>query len=139
MADNLTKSQRSNCMSKIRSKWTKQEVKFHNYLKGYKIKHVMHPRIPGNPDVFIKDANTAVFLHGCFWHKCPKCFKLPKSNLDYWIPKINKNVERDKKNVIRLRKAGVRVCVIWEHEFKMLTADRIKEIIKFVSSSHFKP
>ena len=89
----LTPEQRSYCMSRIRSKWTKQETKVHNWLKGHKIKHVMHPKICGNPDVILKESNTVIFIHGCFWHKCQKCYKKPKSNREYWFPKIEKNVK----------------------------------------------
>ncbi|MFA5382379.1 MAG: hypothetical protein WC356_04375 [Candidatus Micrarchaeia archaeon] len=90
MSDNLTKEQRSRCMSKIRSKWTKQEKKIHNYLKGDKIRHKMHPKLPGNPDIVLKDSKTAVFLHGCFWHKCPNCYKEPKSREAIGCPKLRK-------------------------------------------------
>ncbi len=85
-------------MSNIKSKWTDQEKKIHSYLKANKIKHKMHPKLSGSPDILLKDANTVVFLHGCFWHKCPKCYKEPKSNKKYWLPKIEKNVKRDRKN-----------------------------------------
>ena len=54
-------------------------TKLHNYLKGHKVSHEMHPKIIGNPDVLIKNKNLAIFLHGCFWHKCPKRYKEPKS------------------------------------------------------------
>jgi len=118
MVDNLTKEQRSKCMSHIRSKWTAQERKIHNFLKGYKIKHKMHPNIPGSPDILILESKTAIFLHGCFWHKCPKCFKEPATNRDYWLPKIERNVIRDKENASLLRKSGYKVLVIWEHDVK---------------------
>ena len=58
----LTPDQRSYCMSRIRSKWTKQEIEVHNYLKGHKIRHEMHPKIPGSPDIILKDKKTAIFL-----------------------------------------------------------------------------
>ncbi|MBI1972510.1 very short patch repair endonuclease, partial [Candidatus Woesearchaeota archaeon] len=77
--DFLTKKERSKRMSLIRSRWTKQETKVHNMLKGNKIKHKMHPKLPGNPDVLINN-KRAVFLQGCFWHKCPIHYKKPSSN-----------------------------------------------------------
>ena len=118
MADNLTKEQRKKCMSNIKSKWTAQESKIHNFLKGNKIKHKMHPKITGNPDILLKDTNTAVFLQGCFWHKCPKCYKEPKSRKDYWLPKIQNNVKRDRKNGKILKGGEFNVLKIWEHEVK---------------------
>lgn len=118
MADNLTKKQRKNCMSRIRSKWTKQEKMVHNYLKGHKVKHIMHPNLEGSPDIFLKKSDTVVFLNGCFWHRCQICFKEPKSNKKYWIPKIQKNVIRDQRNKKKLKDKGYKVITIWEHQVK---------------------
>jgi len=105
-------------MSNIRSKWTSQELKIHNYLKSYKVKHCMHPKISGSPDILIKDTNLAIFLHGCFWHKCSKCYKKPKSNRKFWNLKIEKNVARDRRNKDLLKKKGCRVKHFWEHDVK---------------------
>jgi DNA mismatch endonuclease, patch repair protein len=131
MLDNLTKEQRSYCMSKIRSKWTDQEKKIHNHLKSHKIKHNMHPNITGSPDILLRDIDTVLFLHGCFWHKCPKCYKEPKSNKEYWLPKIENNVKRDGKNVRLLRKQGFKVRKIWEHEVKKDLNKVVNKIICF--------
>lgn len=117
MPDTLTKEQRSYCMSRIRSKWTSQEKRIHNYLKGHKIKHKMHPKLKGCPDILI-NSEIAVFLHGCFWHKCPKCYVEPKSKKAYWLPKLENNVKRDKKNIRTLKKQGFTVVKIWEHSVK---------------------
>lgn len=117
MGDNLSKLQRSYCMSKIQSKWTSQEKKVHGLLKAAKIKHKMHPSLPGNPDILIFPKNV-VFVHGCFWHKCSKCYVAPKSQKEYWIPKIEGNVKRDKKNKFVLKKLGFKVVIIWEHDAK---------------------
>ena len=106
MTDILSHEQRSKRMSQIRSKWTKQERLIHNYLKGLKIKHKMHPILTGNPDILLTNSKTVVFIHGCFWHKCPKCYREPKSNREYWLPKLAKNVTRDRKNARKLRKEG---------------------------------
>jgi DNA mismatch endonuclease (patch repair protein) len=118
MVDNLSKEQRSRTMSNIRSKWTLHERNIHNYLKGNKIKHKMHPKIKGNPDIVLSDRKIAIFLHGCFWHKCPIHYKEPKSNRKYWLPKLDKNATRDKKNIELLKKNGWQVVRIWEHEIK---------------------
>ena len=126
MADNLTSEQRSKTMSRIRSKWTTQEKKIHDYLKGNKIKHKMHPKISGSPDLIFENSKTAVFLHGCFWHKCPKCYIKPKTNKKYWLPKIEANVKRDRKNNKILKKEGFKVVRIWEHEAKR----NIKKVLK---------
>ena len=118
MPDNLTKEQRSFCMSRIRSKWTSAETALHNFLKGLKIKHKMHPKIDGSPDIILLKQKKAIFLHGCFWHKCRLCYKEPKTRKEYWLPKIEKNIRRDKKNERALRKGGWKIIKIWEHELK---------------------
>ena len=114
--DFLTKKERSKRMSLIRSKWTKQERKVHNILKGRKVKHKMHPKLIGNPDILLTATNTVIFLQGCFWHKCLKCYKEPKSNKRYWLPKIENNVTRDVKNTKILKSLGFKVVKVWEHE-----------------------
>lgn len=118
MADTLTKAQRSWTMSRIRSRWTSAEKAVHGFLKGLRIKHRMHPKIEGSPDVLVPDQRKAVFLHGCFWHKCPACYIEPKSRKKYWLPKIERNVRRDKENEKLIRKNGWKIVKIWEHEFK---------------------
>jgi len=105
-------------MSQIRSKWTVQEKKVHNLLKGHKIKHKMHPKIEGSPDLVLTHKKTAVFLNGCFWHKCPKCYITPKSRKYYWLQKIEKNVLRDRTSKKILRKKGFSVVSLWGHDLK---------------------
>lgn len=129
MPDTLTKQQRSKCMSLIRSKWTVPERKIHNYLKANKIRHKMHPNLPGKPDILLIRSKTAVFVHGCFWHKCQKCYVGPKSRKLYWIPKIARNVARDRKSTKVLRSQGYDVLIVWGHEIKS-NFDKVIEKIK---------
>ncbi|TKJ18830.1 MAG: very short patch repair endonuclease [Promethearchaeota archaeon Loki_b32] len=118
MVDTLTKKQRSYCMSRIRGKWTFPERKIHNFLKGWKVKHNMHPKTRGSPDIILTDKKIAIFVHGCFWHKCPRCFKKPKSKKTYWLPKLEKNIKRDRLNTNILKRNGWRVVKFWEHQIK---------------------
>lgn len=118
MPDIMSKEKRSRVMSHIRGKWTQSETMIHHTLKGLKIKHKMYPKIDGNPDVLIKDTNTAIFIDGCFWHGCPRCYKEPQSNTEYWLPKIMNNKKRDKRNTRRAKAAGFRVKRIWEHQIQ---------------------
>jgi DNA mismatch endonuclease (patch repair protein) len=131
MKDNLTLEQRSKCMSSIRSTWTHPEQKIHSYLKANKIKHEMHPSLTGKPDVLLLSSKTAIFLQGCFWHKCPKCYVEPKTRKSYWLPKIARNVERDKKNVKVLKSKGYKVLSIWEHDIKSNFERTFKKIEKY--------
>ena len=128
MADVLTKEQRSYNMSRIRGKWTRQEIIIHNKLKGRKIKHKMHPKISGKPDIMLKDAKVLVFLDGCFWHKCPRCFNEPENNREFWISKIEDNVRNDKIITRNLKKDGWKVLRIWEHEIRNDSDICIKKI-----------
>ena len=116
--DRLSKRQRSFTMSRINSKWTKLELFVHGFLKSRKVRHKMHPKLIGRPDVILIDTNIVLFLHGCFWHKCPEHYVEPLTNKDYWVPKIERTVERDKTSVKALEDQGYRVMVIWEHQIK---------------------
>lgn len=114
MPDNLTKLQRSFCMNRIRSKNTKPELNYKKKALGFDY----HPKLFGSPDFVSYSKKTAVFIDGCFWHKCPFHFIAPKSNKDYWIPKLEKNVLRDKEVEIAYKNSGWKVIRIWEHELK---------------------
>lgn len=116
-----TTETRSRIMSAIRSKNTKPELIVRRLLgdlgvRGYRLHS---KKIPGRPDISFRTKGIALFIHGCFWHRCPVCSKqYPKSNRSYWMPKLRANVERDKRKEKELRKAGWKVLVIWEHELK---------------------
>ena len=130
MPDDMTKRQRSKTMSRIRSKWTKQEIAVHKTLNSNGVVHEMHPDIQGRPDLIVPGQKLAIYLQGCFWHKCPECSKPPKSNQNYWIPKLDRNGQRDIENEIKVREAGWDVVVIWEHEIKKAKQDGIKDLLR---------
>lgn len=132
MADNLTKNQRSYIMSRIRSRWTNQERRLHGYLKSRKIKHSMHPKITGNPDLVLKVKKVAVFLDGCFWHRCPKCFRMPSSRTEYWEPKIKNNVKRDRMYARNLKNEGWYVIRFWEHQIIENPTKCVEEMISYL-------
>lgn len=117
MSDVLTKAQRSYNMSKIRSSNTSSELKFRKQFKDLGFKYQQN-NIYGKPDFFNKQEKIAIFIDGCFWHKCQYHFKVPSTNTDFWMKKINKNVQRDKVVTKRLKKEGYRVIRIWEHQIK---------------------
>ncbi len=116
MSDTLTRYQRSLCMSKIRSKNTKPELLFKKKFKGF----IYQPKAFGNPDFINYKNKTVIFIDGCFWHKCPKHFTAPKSNKEYWLPKLERNAARDKEIAISYKNAGWNVIRIWEHELKKI-------------------
>ena len=84
-------------------------------LTGYRL----HWDVPGRPDVAWPGKRVAIFINGCFWHRCPYCNpQMPKSNVEYWTVKFARNVERDEENLRELREAGWTVHVIWECQLK---------------------
>ena len=72
--------------------------------------------LPGTPDVVVPELDLAIFADGCFFHGCPKHGKVPSSNVDYWAPKLARNVQRDHRNRAQLAEMGWEVLVIWECE-----------------------
>lgn len=119
MADVLTKEQRSYNMSRIRGKDTTPELVlrkllFSKGLRGYRV----NAKLFGKPDIVFTRFKLAVFIDGCFWHKCPACFVEPESNKSFWITKIDKNVKRDDLVNERLKQDGYKVIRFWEHEIK---------------------
>ena len=74
--------------------------------------------IGGTPDLVFRSERVVVFIDGCYWHGCPKCGHIPKTNATYWRQKITRNTTRDRRNRATLRRAGYSVIRIWEHELK---------------------
>ena len=104
-------------MSKIRKTNTKPEILVRRFLFSRGLRFRIHNKnLIGNPDIILAKFKTIVFVNGCFWHAHKNCKynKPPKSNTDYWIPKILKNVERDKRNKRELKKLNWNVLTIWE-------------------------
>jgi len=119
MTDVHTKKQRSYNMSRVRASETKAELKLKPFFKT--LGFIYQPKnIFGKPDFVHKKEKVAIFIDGCFWHKCPKHFKLPASNKKFWKDKINKNVKRDKAVTKKLRKDRWKIIRIWEHGIKKL-------------------
>ena len=115
----LTKAQRSELMSRIKSTGTGPEKALESILKKLRLTYEEHPEdLPGKPDFIVRHGweKVAVFVHGCFWHCCPKHFKAPKTRAAHWKAHFAKNVARDKRARRVLRKIGYRTAVVWEHE-----------------------
>ena len=121
-------------MSRIRSKNTKPELIVRKALHNSGIRYRLHARnLPGKPDLSNKSKNFAIFVNGCFWHQHKGCKRasIPKSNTDYWIPKLEKNVNRLRENLDRLDTMGYRTAVIWECEVNDL--ENNNELMEIVS------
>lgn len=121
MVDVLTPEQRHHCMSRIRSKNTKPEILVRKFLFAHGFRYRIHVKtLPGTPDIVLKKYKTVIFVNGCFWHGHEGCryAHLPKSNLEYWETKINRNKERDLQERIQLRRMGWHVIQFWECQLK---------------------
>ncbi len=109
-------------MSNVRSKDTKIEIKVRHWLHNNGIRYRKNCNdIVGKPDIAIKKYKIAIFVHGCFWHGHKGCknYRLPKTNVEYWSKKIEKNVKRDYRNVEKLHSLGWNVYIIWECQIKI--------------------
>ena len=121
MTDHLTSKQRSWNMSLIRAKNTKSELIIRSMLHRMGYRFRLHQKdLPGKPDIVLNKYNTIIFCNGCFWHQHPECKRatIPKTNTQYWIPKLQKNVTHFKEVKAQLTLKGWNVFVIWECETK---------------------
>lgn len=108
-------------MSRIRSKHTTPELSVRQTLTNKGLRYRLHDKsLPGNPDIVMKKLKTAVFVNGCFWHQHPGCKRAtsPKTNVDYWKPKLKSNVSRQKMAFDELRKENWNIVTVWECEAK---------------------
>ena len=115
--DNLSKQDRSERMSRVRAADTKPEMRVRRLVHAMGYRYRLHSnRLPGCPDMVFPKLRKIIFVHGCFWHRHKGCAlaRLPKSNLGFWVPKLNGNRERDLRSNKALRRAGWRIKVIWE-------------------------
>lgn len=119
MADFLTPEQRSERMSRIRSRNTSPELALRRALHALGLRfRVNDKRLPGKPDIVLPRFRTVVMVHGCFWHRHGGCkvATTPKSNTEFWQAKFDRNVERDERNARELEASGWRVIIAWECE-----------------------
>jgi DNA mismatch endonuclease (patch repair protein) len=115
-------------MAKIKSKNTKPEVLFRRLLYSRGVRYRINYHLDGKPDIVIVSKKIAIFVDGCFWHKCPKCFRSPNSNKPYWSEKIKRNIARDKRINKILKSKGWKVIRIWEHEIKNNPDSTVKKV-----------
>lgn len=133
------KESTSRVMSANKGRNTGPEVKLRqilckNGIRGYRLNW---KKAPGRPDIAFPKRKKAIFVHGCYWHRCSKCrLTLPKSNADFWREKFAKNIKRDKLKQKELRKDGWDVLIVWECEIKKDIKKAKSKVIKFINSSY---
>ena len=114
--DRLTAEARSANMRAVRRRDTAPEMAVRRLLYSAGYRYRLHAKkLPGAPDIILQRYRVAVFVHGCFWHShnCPRG-RRPTSRSEFWNPKLDKNLERDRRSQAALRAAGWQVAVIWE-------------------------
>ncbi len=116
MADRISVKERSNNMSKIKSKNTRLELRLRSYLYKHGMRYRLNYPLFGKPDLVFPSKKAVVFINGCFWHQHSNCnlAYMPKSNISFWRNKLSKNTERDRTVLERLYKEGWKVFKVWE-------------------------
>jgi len=121
-------------MKANKSAGTKPELALRRALwqagaRGYRL----HPKaVPGRPDVAFPGAKLAVFVHGCYWHQCPRCAgkkAYPRANQEFWRAKFAENATRDERVKTLLEKMGWQSLVVWECEVKENVGERAAQIL----------
>ncbi len=121
MADSLSPEKRSWNMSRIKGKDTSIEIQVRMYLfsQGFRYRKSVTSLL-GKPDIVLPKYHAVIFVHGCFWHRHPRCkyAYTPKTRIEFWQEKFDKNVQNDSLHREELTAAGWRVFVVWECQLR---------------------
>ena len=142
--DTVTAVERSKIMAAVKSTGTKStELELLAALKQARIKgwRYQPPGVIGHPDFVFPRHRVAIFVDGCFWHGCPRCYRRPTSSRSYWDMKLMRNMQRDSRVRAQLRRLGWRVIRVWEHSLRPDPLAVVRRVQRFVdrrspSSSH---
>lgn len=119
MVDSFSSVERSAIMRAVKGKDTTPEMVVRRLTHRLGFRYRLHDdALPGKPDLVFPARKKVIFVHGCFWHRhnCKAVRKQPSKNLDYWLPKLRRNVERDTRNLEALKGSGWEALVVWECE-----------------------
>ncbi|MFC1943535.1 very short patch repair endonuclease [Chloroflexota bacterium] len=125
-------------LAKVKSKNTKVELTVRRMIYSLGVRYRLHdPILPGHPDIVFRGRRKVIFVNGCFWHRHQGCRRaqMPKTKLDYWVPKFSRTIQRDKSNYKALDSAGWQYMIIWECELSNKPA-LIERIQSFLKSAH---
>lgn len=143
MADRVTSEQRSLNMRCVSGRNTRPEIYLRKLLFSHGYRYRIHSKnVPGHPDIWLKKYNTAIFVHGCFWHRHIGCkyASMPQTRKEFWKEKFQKNQERDKKVKEQLANRQIKCLIVWECSLKemkksnIVRENRVKKIIAFLAS-----
>ncbi|MBS1823154.1 MAG: DNA mismatch endonuclease Vsr [Acidobacteria bacterium] len=139
--DRLDPTRRSENMRRIRSKHTKPEMAVRKITHSLGFRYRLHSKhLPGKPDLVFASRRAVIFVHGCFWHLHQACRegRVPSTRRAYWLPKLERNVARDREHITALKRLGWRTLTIWECEI----ADHAKlgrKIQRFLTTNSSLP
>lgn len=126
--DTKSPEERSRNMAAIRSKNTRPEIYFRKllYAQGYRYR-LNFSKVPGHPDIYLRKYNTAIFVHGCFWHRHSGCqyAYMPKSRVEFWQKKFETNVKRDYIVRMELQDQGIKCLIVWECTVKRMKRNQV--------------
>ena len=157
--DVLTKEQRHAAMAAIRGRNTKPELIVRRWLwsRGFRYR-LYSPRLPGHPDLVLRKYRTCIFVNGCFWHghkakvveddgaaeagslamlEDSDCFRLPRTNRDFWLRKILRNIQRDVEEQKQLASMGWHCITVWECELRPAVREQTLESLAFTLNRIF--
>lgn len=120
-----------------KGKGTKPELFMRKALRdaGYPGYRLNWKKAPGHPDICYPGRRVAIFVNGCFWHRCPHCdLPMPRHNADYWVPKLQRNVERDREKTALLESQGWTVVIVWECEIRKNPAEVIGKVVEVLKT-----
>ena len=125
MVDSVSPEVRSRIMAQVKSKGMKPEMQVRRLLHGLGYRYRLHRKdLPGRPDIVFPSRRKIVFVNGCFWHKhagCPRV-RIPATNRDYWLAKLERNRARDERNLALLQADGWAAMTVWECQLKDIAA-----------------
>lgn len=132
--DVFSRAKRSEVMAAIRHRGNRStERTFAALLRRFRVSGwMLHSSlVTGKPDFYFSKRRIAIFVDGCFWHGCPRCFQEPSQNASFWAEKIQRNRKRDQKVTRCLRHKGIKVIRLWEHDLQSRTW-KVKTVIDFL-------
>ncbi len=119
-------------MARVRTANTTPEIALRRELWKLGLRYRLQVSLPGRPDIVFTAARVAVFVDGCFWHRCPKHGTSPKRNYQFWAAKLAANVARDRRVDEALRRLGWKVVRVWEHSVEAEPPDTARRIARVV-------
>ena len=139
MADIKSPEERSRNMAAIKSKDTKPEIFLRHLLfqRGYRYRLNVKD-VPGHPDLFLRKYNTAIFVHGCFWHRHSGCkyAYMPKSRIEFWEEKFKRNIQRDRIVREEIAEQNIKMLIIWECTIKHMKDNEkyLENVVEIISA-----